>query len=359
MQAPPQAGIRNPLVQSVQTVVVQHHQASSSSAAPAAAPTPTLHDGERLEATILDLADARENERPPQPQHQQPQAQQPQQPQPIQHPQHPQHPQQPQLPQPQQPTSSWAYLSDEEMHELCEQVLHGLVAPSLLQRLSRRELVSLLAAQMGQEGKEDGSQASPISPQKVASCTSSQTLSLVSQPLFPEAASPDLSRISELSQENVQLTDLESGASNGNSNSNRMQNPAAKREQVFCGTPPKPRLLPAGSLAAADHALKLDACKQHLMAHAQDHFALSVGPSEAEPEVEQEGRHELEDGAYSEGDDGALVLPIGRPSSYGGGRLPVHAESTWNQHQQQPQHYHHPVPALRLSELPQGKYVRQ
>lgn len=41
---------------------------------------------------------------------------------------------------------SWIYFSDSEIQELAENRLHGLVAPELLRRLCRREVVSLLLA---------------------------------------------------------------------------------------------------------------------------------------------------------------------------------------------------------------------
>lgn len=44
------------------------------------------------------------------------------------------------------PSGDWALLSDSEMIELAERVLHGMIVPALLRRLSRREIVSLLMA---------------------------------------------------------------------------------------------------------------------------------------------------------------------------------------------------------------------
>lgn len=46
------------------------------------------------------------------------------------------------------PRSSWAYLSDSEVESLAQQELRGLVAPELMSKLNRRELVSLLSAQL-------------------------------------------------------------------------------------------------------------------------------------------------------------------------------------------------------------------
>jgi len=43
--------------------------------------------------------------------------------------------------------AEWAFLSDSEIQELAERRLRGLILPALLQRLSRREIISILLAQ--------------------------------------------------------------------------------------------------------------------------------------------------------------------------------------------------------------------
>lgn len=50
--------------------------------------------------------------------------------------------------EPELKSGSWAYLSDMEMQELAIQTLHHVVAPDLLRRLSRRDIVRLLAADL-------------------------------------------------------------------------------------------------------------------------------------------------------------------------------------------------------------------
>lgn len=55
-----------------------------------------------------------------------------------------------------QPSSDlhWIYLSDEQLLEVAERALHGLIAPPLLRRLGRREVVGLLLAHRAMESKE-------------------------------------------------------------------------------------------------------------------------------------------------------------------------------------------------------------
>lgn len=91
--------------------------------------------------------------------------------------------------------SSWAYLSDGEMRELAEQVLRGLVAPSLLQRLSRREVVSLLAAQFEEDlGSADGGLGSPAAPPprngRNGEEAANSTLGATSECLLPTERAP-------------------------------------------------------------------------------------------------------------------------------------------------------------------------
>jgi len=49
------------------------------------------------------------------------------------------------------PESSWAYLSDTEMLQMAERVLHGVVSPDLLRKLGRRQTVDLLVAHLSQK----------------------------------------------------------------------------------------------------------------------------------------------------------------------------------------------------------------